>query len=87
MKQAQTASPFQNLSKQAQREKWLVWQSTHMESREIKKDEEFPAKALPPLKYPHDQMADSPYIPRTSQYNAVINRMKKAAENLHELEP
>ena len=82
MKPAQTTSPFKSLSKQEQREKWNAWQSTHMEEMELTDEETLAQKDLPPLKLPTAPESKAAFIPRHSQYDAVLNRMKKAAETV-----
>ena len=88
METASVTSPFAALSKQAQHEKWHAWQSTRLETAELPKETAFaPANHLPPLKLPQRQQTpsesgESHYIPRRSQYNHVMNRMKKAGENI-----
>ena len=87
METAASTSPFAALSKQAQHEKWHAWQSTHFEATELPQEAAFtPAGNLPPLKLPVPQheppaLKESRYIPRRSQYDHVMNRMKKASEN------
>lgn len=87
METASATSPFAALSKQAQHEKWHAWQSTHLQATELPDETAFTTPShLPPLKLPakqqeHPVSQESRYIPRRSQYDHVMNRMKKASKS------
>ena len=80
-------SPFAALSLKEQQEKWIAWQSQHLEEKPLRQPVE---ASLPPVELPHpprkeeapkEKAASPPPFPppRHRQYDAVLKRMNEAS--------
>lgn len=84
MKEPSQTSPFAALTLKEQQEKWIAWQSQHLEERPLPAEKELPPITLPsapkkeaPAQKPSASPAPFP-PPRHSQYDAVLKRMDEA---------
>ncbi|MBQ8536690.1 MAG: hypothetical protein IJ461_04725 [Clostridia bacterium] len=84
MKEPSQTSPFAELTLKEQQEKWIAWQSQHLEQRPLSKETAIPPVTLPTSKKkeaPAQESSASPAPfppPRHSQYDAVLKRMNEA---------
>lgn len=82
MRDTRNTSPFSAKTRQEQLEQWICWQNQHPGATlnqwlpDEKQDTEQIAPA--PTKEPAAPPVQTPYRPRHSQYDAVVNRMRNA---------
>ncbi|MBQ2700168.1 MAG: hypothetical protein IJF65_03325 [Clostridia bacterium] len=95
MKESGQTSPFAALTLKEQQEKWIAWQSQHLEHRPLER----PVEASPsPVELPRPQAPKAPNPehshapeafppPRHRQYDAVLKRMNDASKKARHWQP
>lgn len=82
MNEASARSPFAARSSQEQQEQWLCWQSQHMQELPLAKPTVTDSRSESVLNVAKPTKSRFPTSPGRSQYNAVVQRMRKATSRV-----